>query len=170
MYPIPTMSSFKWRRVVKLSHKVIKSNFALPAIIVSIVFVGGAIAVHLLERDGQPGFSSVWDGLWWATVTITTTGYGDIVPRTALGRVIAVMVILTGFGLVPTVTAMVATIFVTRRLKEERGLEQITQTGHTVICNWNPDAGEVIQSLVSQAQDAPPSIVLINSLPEGYHK
>lgn len=160
------MSTFKWRRLVQYRRKLIKNSFALPAIIVSIVFIGGAIAVYLLERSSQPEFSSVWDGLWWAIVTITTTGYGDVVPRTGLGRAVAVMVIITGFGLVPTITATVATIFVTRRLKEERGLEQITLKGHTVICNWNPDAGQVIRSLVNRSTDALPGVVLINNLPE----
>ena len=160
------MSTFKWRRLVQYRRKLIKNSFALPAIIVSIVFIGGAIAVYLLERSSQPEFSSVWDGLWWAIVTITTTGYGDVVPRTGLGRAVAVMVIITGFGLVPTITATVATIFVTRRLKEERGLEQITLKGHTVICNWNPDAGQVIRSLVNRSTDVLPGVVLINNLPE----
>ncbi|HEX3220342.1 MAG TPA: ion transporter, partial [Candidatus Limnocylindria bacterium] len=54
-----------------------------------IVLVGAAAGAYLLERDLQPEtFGSIPSALWWAIVTVTTTGYGDEVPGTALGRIL----------------------------------------------------------------------------------
>ena len=52
------------------------------------------------------------DGIWWALVTITTVGYGDITPDTALGRLIAGTLMFVGLGLIATVTAIVSAKFV----------------------------------------------------------
>ena len=155
-----------WGWSVNLGRRVEKVSFLLPAVIVLGVVISGATVVYLLEREGQPAFGSIWDGLWWAAVSATTTGYGDLVPHTAAGKVIAVVVILAGFGLVPVVTATAATIFVTRRLKEERGLERIAEKGHTVICGWSHDARKILQGLAAQRSDRLSSLVLVNELSE----
>jgi voltage-gated potassium channel len=58
-----------------------------------------SVAVHYLERGVQPvAFGSVPATLWWAVATLTTTGYGDVVPITPLGRLIAAVVMICGLG------------------------------------------------------------------------
>jgi len=52
------------------------------------------------------------DGIWWALVTVTTVGYGDITPLTTLGRFLASALMFIGLGLVATVTAIVSAKFV----------------------------------------------------------
>src|SRR3954447_12005841 len=64
-------------------------------------------------------FHSVWDGIWWAVVTVTTVGYGDLYPKTVGGRVIGMLVMLIGIGFIAVLTATVASQFV----KTERGEE-----------------------------------------------
>jgi len=68
-------------------------------IIFLIVLLLAATALYILERGGQPDrFGSLPLSLWWAVTTLTTTGYGDAVPQTFLGRLIAGMVMISGLG------------------------------------------------------------------------
>ena len=60
----------------------------------------------------EPDVRSLGDGIWWALVTITTVGYGDITPLTTLGRVIASSLMLLGLGLIATITAIVSAKFI----------------------------------------------------------
>ncbi len=60
----------------------------------------------------EPGVKSLGDGIWWALVTITTVGYGDITPVTTLGRVVASSLMLLGLGLIATITAIVSAKFI----------------------------------------------------------
>jgi voltage-gated potassium channel len=62
-----------------------------------IVLLAAASLEYLLERDSDPvGFGSIPQALWWAIVTLTTTGYGDIVPQTLAGRMLAGLVMMSG--------------------------------------------------------------------------
>jgi voltage-gated potassium channel len=71
-----------------------------------------SVAVHFLERDVQPAtFGSVPATMWWAVVTLTTVGYGDVVPITAFGRIIAAMVMICGLGVFGLWTGILATGF-----------------------------------------------------------
>ncbi len=71
-----------------------------------------SVAVYFLERDIQPvAFGSVPATLWWAVATLTTTGYGDVVPVTPLGRLIASLVMICGLGVFGLWTGILATGF-----------------------------------------------------------
>jgi voltage-gated potassium channel len=60
----------------------------------------------------EPQIKSFGDGVWWALVTITTVGYGDITPLTTLGKFVAGTLMFVGLGLIATVTAIVSAKFV----------------------------------------------------------
>ncbi len=71
-----------------------------------------SVAVHFLERDVQPAaFGSIPATLWWAVATLTTTGYGDVVPITPLGRLVAAFVMICGLGVFGLWTGILATGF-----------------------------------------------------------
>jgi voltage-gated potassium channel len=71
----------------------------------------GAAGIFVVEADENRAITSYGDALWWAIVTATTVGYGDVSPITAEGRLIAVILMLTGIGVIGVFTATVASFF-----------------------------------------------------------
>lgn len=79
------------------------------------LLLNGALMVFLLERDVEgASIVTVGTAIWWGFVTVTTVGYGDMVPVTAGGRVIATLMTVTGVATIAVVTAHVASSFMAR--------------------------------------------------------
>jgi len=71
-----------------------------------------ASVMHLIERNAQPDkFGTIPDAMWWAIVTLGTIGYGDVVPVTALGRVVTGITIFVGFIMIALPVGIVASAF-----------------------------------------------------------
>jgi voltage-gated potassium channel len=81
------------------------------ALIAIAVVVLGAAAAYRAEHATNPEFATFGDSLWWAIVTLTTVGYGDIVPETTAGRVIGVMIMVTGVGVLGVLAGSLASFF-----------------------------------------------------------
>ena len=81
-------------------------RFIVYATIAIVLFFG------FLFYISEPDVQSYSDGLWWALVTITTVGYGDITPLTNLGRIIASSLMIMGIGFIATITAAVSSYFI----------------------------------------------------------
>jgi voltage-gated potassium channel len=76
----------------------------------AVVFLGAALA-YRAEHATNPGFATFGDALWWAIVTLTTVGYGDIVPKTTAGRVDGVLIMLTGVAVLGVLAGSLASFF-----------------------------------------------------------
>jgi voltage-gated potassium channel len=75
----------------------------------------------LLERLVEPEtFTTIGLAYWWAAMTVTTVGYGDIVPHTVAGRIIAVALMLVGFSLIPLLASAVVSVLVSKRSLADR--------------------------------------------------
>ncbi|MDQ7002948.1 MAG: potassium channel family protein, partial [Ghiorsea sp.] len=99
--PVLRLSTVLRKNRHRLLHMLVLSGESLPAalaLVFGVVFLFGA-GMFLLEQDVNPAFVTVSDGLWWAFVTLTTVGYGDIVPVTPQGRILAVGTMLFGITL-----------------------------------------------------------------------
>lgn len=72
-------------------------------------------AVFAVERDVNPAIATPLDALWWGVSTMTTVGYGDVIPTTAEGRIAATILMLVGIGLYTTITAIVTSFILAQR-------------------------------------------------------
>ncbi len=75
------------------------------------VLVTASLVAYYAEHPTNPGFATVGDALWWGIVTMTTVGYGDIVPKTPTGRWAAVVVMLTGVAVLGLLAGSLASFF-----------------------------------------------------------
>src|SRR5262249_54480743 len=75
-----------------------------------VVVIGSLVAYHA-EHPTNPGFATVGDALWWGIVTLTTVGYGDIVPKTTTGRYAAVVIMITGIAVLGLLAGSLASFF-----------------------------------------------------------
>jgi voltage-gated potassium channel len=86
-------------------------KFTLFLSVLTILF--SASAIYFLENKAQPEvFSSITASIWWATVSLATVGYGDIVPVTIWGKVFASIISLVGIGIVAIPTGIISASFV----------------------------------------------------------
>lgn len=80
--------------------------------ILGVAVLVAATAMYVVERDVQPDkFGTVPDAMWWAVTTITTVGYGDVVPISALGRIVGAATMVTGLVMLALPVAIIATSF-----------------------------------------------------------
>ncbi|BBK41449.1 hypothetical protein STVA_14690 [Allostella vacuolata] len=95
----------------------------LSLLVALVVLIFSATLMFLIEGDVQPvQFGSIPRAMWWAIATLTTVGYGDVYPVTALGRVLAGVTALAAIGLIAAPTGILATAFAEalRRYHHER--------------------------------------------------
>ena len=87
--------------------------FKVAWLLLTIVTATPTVAAGLLIRITDPkDIHSLGEGLWWAVQTVTTVGYGDVVPTSALGRIVGVAVMITGIAFLTVTTAAITNLFI----------------------------------------------------------
>jgi len=109
---MPRKQRLTWTVVLRLA--LVVTGFA------SLVVLGGGTALLLVEGERPDSTVRSWgDALWWSLTTVTTTGYGDHVPVTTTGRLIAAGVMVSGVAVIGAVAAIVALAVTLRVVREE---------------------------------------------------
>ena len=132
----------------------------LLAVILAIVVSSGCL-IAFFEPD-----LSFASGVWWSIVTLTTVGYGDISPSTPGGRILAVLIMFFGIGLLGMLSASLATLLIRKRMKEDKGMFASTVDNHIIICEWNHRTRAIIKELRGDAQTENVPLVLIADIEE----
>jgi voltage-gated potassium channel len=107
-----------------------RAAIASVLILFTILLMIAATAAHMLERIRQPEqFGSLPGAMWWAVVTLTTTGYGDVVPLTAGGRIVGGLLMISGIAVLALMTGILATGFAQEERRREylRVWEQVAR-------------------------------------------
>ena len=97
------------------------NNIFYLLVAAGIVVIAGTVIMYNLEKDAENSqMTTLIDALWWCVATVTTVGYGDVVPVTNLGRIVALVYMFFGISLIATLLAVISNTFYKKRiLKEE---------------------------------------------------
>ena len=112
----------KAMRRFHLAAKIVKEELVLFLMVAALFVFVAASGIYFFENEAQPEkFSSVFHSLWWAIVTLTTVGYGDVYPITIGGRIFTFFVLLIGVGIVAVPAGLIASALSKAREIEEEG-------------------------------------------------
>ena len=111
------------------------SSLLAAFFIMAVVLIIASCGIYLIEHDVQPDkFGSIPSAMWWAMVTLTTVGYGDVVPVTPLGRLFGGAITLVSMGMVAIPTGLLASSFSEqlrkRRLLFTDAVHEAMEDGH----------------------------------------
>lgn len=151
-------------RGIVLDHPLVKL-----VVLIVIVLLGSSVGYYFFEAGASARELSLFDAFWWAVVTLTTVGYGDVVPSSTGGRIMGVAVMFCGIGLVSTLTGSLASMLVVRQVRKRKGLLVVNLSRHLVIVGWNAFGLDLARSLVANAESGEGGrahLVLVNSLPQ----
>ena len=139
--------------------KAFRANSLLYIIAFSLVAVTiamGSLAFYVVEGKNNPNVDSPFDAIWWTIVTLTTVGYGDTVPSSTLGKLVAITLMLAGVILMAVFAGVMSQTMVGYLLdvREER-VRMSSTVNHFVICGWNsrgPMVADEIKHLVPEEE------------------
>lgn len=142
----------------------IRQNSVISIFAITVgVTLTAALLLFLVESPTNKGFESLGNSIWWAFVTITTTGYGDITPSEPLGKIFAVLLMFSGTIVLSLLSGTVSSLLVTRKLREGQGLEDVKLKNHVIICGWNPNLEIIVANLAEYSAQIG-GLVLVNQL------
>lgn len=113
----------RYSRAIRRFHRALliaREEIVLYLFVTGLLLYFAAVGIYYCEHEAQPDvFSSVFHSLWWAVVTLTTVGYGDVYPVTTGGRVFTFFVLLAGLGVVSVPAGLVASALSKAREMED---------------------------------------------------
>jgi voltage-gated potassium channel len=130
---------------------------------VILVWLSGAWALYHVEGRGNPAYETIGESLW--SVWVLLFSGMDEAPRTPVGRVLAMVLLVAGAGLAGLFTASVASLLVERYLRR-RDVSNFEMDDHLVLCNWAPRGLEWIREVHSKIITQPRPIVIIHDTPD----
>ncbi|MCD8510285.1 MAG: ion channel [Bacillus sp. (in: Bacteria)] len=148
----------------------------MTGIVLLFIFLVGYV-IHFIEPDAFPNF---FDGIWWAMVTISTVGYGDFVPESTAGRIIGMLLIISGIALFSFFITNLASSTILARQDRDKGGTHYHKGSHYIIVGWNERSHQLIKEIhkinrhikiilidetLQQRPDECPSIVFIKGSP-----
>jgi len=120
---------------------LVNKKFELLTLLLLLLFIvlTSGIAIYILEAGINKNIDTLFDGIYWAIVTISTVGYGDISPVTSVGRAISILIIVSGIAMISFTTSVIVSAFSERlsELKEDRIIEQMNKSkSFMIICGY----------------------------------
>jgi voltage-gated potassium channel len=149
------------KKLLKLYNFLQQENVVKLMIVIVVIVMTSGYLIALFE----PGVSFA-SGLWWSIVTLTTVGYGDISPSTLEGRILAIVIMFFGIGLLGILSASLASMLITMRIRENKGMVASSVSNHIIICEWNHRTKSILKELRSDPKAKELPIVLIADLEE----
>ena len=160
---------FKLFRYAKSFHTLAsvlvtkKFEFLTLAIFASIVIFVSSVLIYVMEANNpESPVNTLFDALYWSIVTISTVGYGDVTPVTTEGRVVAMLVIISGIAVLAFTTSIVVSAFTEKldEIREIKNIEDIAKLkSYYLVCGYESVAKELAKKLQSSAH----GIIILDS-------
>ena len=151
------------RAIIKL-ERFFSSNVFKTVLILMIIVLIGSYLEYLSQANIQGSqIKNPELAIWFVFQTVTTVGYGDVVPVNLTGRIIAIIIMLAGIGTVSTLTASTAAYMTNVKLKHK--IRRIKMKNHTIICNYNDYSSSIISNYLNRKLKID-SLVLVANLKE----
>lgn len=113
------MFSFFKNETKKLTRFFFNPAFLYITIIGNTVLFTLTTIVYFVERNTNPTIKNYFDSLWWGIATITTIGYGDVIPHTMIGRICGIFLMISGPLLFITSTSVLVTLWLKDEVERE---------------------------------------------------
>lgn len=134
--------------------RALEDNAALFLIALSTLFTAvgiGGMSIWMVERGQNDKIETLADGMWWALVTITTVGFGDIYPETGLGRGIAGVLMVSGMFMLALFAGIVGHSLLNAVLTiREDQFRMSTNVNHIVVCGYDAGSAMLLDALVDE--------------------
>jgi voltage-gated potassium channel Kch len=108
--------------MIKIFYLLVASGIA--------IFIGTILMYHLESGAENSRMNTLLDALWWCIATVTTVGYGDVVPVTDLGRVVAIVYMFFGITLIAILLAVITNTFYKKRIEKEEYQKKEQETNY----------------------------------------
>ena len=160
---------FRYAKPFETLSVAVRNNSLLFAVATSFVAVAiglSAVMLFLAEYGINEHIQGLDDTLWWAIVTISTVGFGDITPQTGGGRLIGAILMLTGMFVIALFAGVTSSTLVGHLLPlRTEQVRMSSVTDHIVIAGWNDDVPMLIQQMEGEHGRRPPSIMVMAPRP-----
>ena len=145
--------------------ELLTSKLVIASLITILVFTVLMLIIFLSEQKTNSAINTLFDAIWYTLVTITTVGYGDITPRSILGRTSAMILLLAGVALFGALSGKFASFSFDRQQKKDRGLLKMNKIkNHFLICGWKPNFERILEGILLANPEIPPEkIILLNN-------
>ena len=141
-------------RLMKRIRRMLRSLIVYVVLMFIAVLFLGALSIYLVEHGHNPGIRNFFDAIWLVMETITTVGYGDIVPQTTLGRIVDMVIMPIGIAVISILTASIATLLTERAMERMSGMRSSSKGDHVVILGEPERAINLIKSLIKLMEDS----------------
>lgn len=155
---------FRYSRPFKGLARAFRDNSLLFtfafSLLATAVLLGGT-SLYLVEGGPNPAISSLADGIWWALVTITTVGFGDISPMTTVGRMVGAVMMIAGMFSLALFAGIIGHTLLNAVLEiREEQFRMSNYINHVVICGYDPGARMLLDVLMDEIDvDEQPVVV-----------
>lgn len=146
-----TSRVFRYRNPFAIVVQTLEENgllFGFAFSVLSVTTILGGLSLYLIESRLNPAIHSMFDGMWWALVTITTVGFGDITPVTPLGRIVGAVLMVAGMFTLALFAGIVGSSLVSGMLSiREEQFRMSDHANHVVVCGYDDSTHLLLNAL-----------------------
>ncbi len=131
-------------------RKIARSTILYSLILFLIILFVGALAMYLIEHGKNPGFNNYFNAVWFVMETITTVGYGDVVPNTYLGKLVDMIIMPVGIATISLLTASIATELTNVAIMRSMGHHTTSKGRHIIVIGGDSDKALKVISIIEE--------------------